>query len=69
MTTLQVHFDVSTHEHSGEMEGRKKVVMRPTQPQIHDEVWSLIQRCCAEDIKSRPTMDEIIKEMESWSFF
>ena len=48
---------------------RTEVVKRPTRAEIHDDVWSLIQHCCAEDPKSRPAMDEIIKEMESWCFF
>jgi len=50
-------------------EDRTEVVEQPTSPEIHDDVWSLIQRCCAEDPKSRPAMDEIVKEMESWNFF
>ena len=66
--TSQIYFDVTISERRGEVEGREKVVKRPNKPEIHDEVWSLIQRCCGEDTKSRPTMDEIIKEMETWSF-
>ena len=45
-----------------------QVVKRPAEPEIRDDVWSLIQRCCAEDPKSRPTIDEVVTEMESWSF-
>ena len=67
--TYQIYFDVPISEDRGEVAGRKQVGKRPTQPEIHDEVWSLIQRCCAEDTKSRPTMDEIVEEMESWVFF
>ena len=50
-------------------EDRTTVVERPTEPEIHDEVWDLIQRCCAEDATNRPSMDEIVEEMKSWSFF
>ena len=50
-------------------EDRDQIVGWPTEPEIHDDVWSLIQRCCGENPKSRPSMDEIVKEMESWSFF
>jgi hypothetical protein len=49
-------------------EDRILVINRPIEPDIHDDVWSLIQRCCAEDPKSRPAMDEIVTEMESWNF-
>ena len=56
-------------ENSEGKEDRTQVVKRLTEPEIHDDVWGLIQRCCAEDSESRPSMDEIVKEMESWSFF
>jgi serine/threonine protein kinase len=36
-------------------------------PEIQDHAWQLIQRCYAEDPDSRPTMDEVVEEMESWS--
>jgi hypothetical protein len=52
-----------------EEEDRTEVVKRPTSPEIHDDVWNLIQRCCAEDPKSRPAMDEVVEEIESWNFF
>ena len=50
-------------------EDRTQVVKRLTEPEVHDNVWSLIQRCCAEDSTTRPIMDEIVEEMESWSLF
>jgi len=53
----------------GGEEDRTEVVKQPTSPEIRDDVWNLIQRCCAEDPKSRPAMDEIVEEMESWNFF
>ncbi|KAM6491143.1 hypothetical protein JOM56_010949 [Amanita muscaria] len=40
--------------------------IRPPEPDIPDNVWQLIQRCCAEDPKERPTMDQVVQEMESW---
>jgi hypothetical protein len=40
--------------------------IRPSEPEIHDNVWQLIRRCCAEDPKERPTMDQVVQEMESW---
>jgi hypothetical protein len=44
---------------------RDTVTMRPLEPEIRDDEWQLIQRCCAEDPKSRPTMDVIVREMEA----
>jgi hypothetical protein len=67
--TSQIYFDEGVYEHDEEVACRKAVAKRPTQPNMRDEIWSLIQHCCAEDTESRPTMDEIIEEMESWSFF
>ncbi|KIL54907.1 hypothetical protein M378DRAFT_173954 [Amanita muscaria Koide BX008] len=43
------------------------VAKRPSKPEIRDDEWQLIQRCCAEEPKSRPTMDEVVREMEAWS--
>ena len=60
---------MDTYEDDVGEEDRTQVEKRLTEPNIHDDVWSLIQRCCAEDAKSRPTMDEIVEEMESWSFY
>ncbi|KIL60163.1 hypothetical protein M378DRAFT_953375 [Amanita muscaria Koide BX008] len=45
---------------------RDPVASRPSEPEILDDEWQLIQRCCAEDPKSRPTMDVIVREMEAW---
>ncbi|KAM6492921.1 Protein kinase-like domain containing protein [Amanita muscaria] len=39
---------------------------RPVKPQIPDNVWQLIQRCCAKDPTKRPTIDQVVQEMESW---
>ncbi|KIL58957.1 hypothetical protein M378DRAFT_285100 [Amanita muscaria Koide BX008] len=44
--------------------GRRVIPKRP--PKIPKNVWQLVQRCCAEDSKSRPTIDEVVKEMEGW---
>ncbi|KIL69069.1 hypothetical protein M378DRAFT_157304 [Amanita muscaria Koide BX008] len=45
---------------------RDTVAKRPLEPEIRDDVWQLIQRCCAEEPKRRPTMDDIVREMEAW---
>ncbi|KIL60165.1 hypothetical protein M378DRAFT_953394 [Amanita muscaria Koide BX008] len=45
---------------------RDAVASRPSEPEILDDEWQLIQRCCASDPKSRPTMDVIVREMEAW---
>jgi hypothetical protein len=42
------------------------VAKRPSKPEIRDDEWQLIQRCCAKEPKSRPTMDEVVLEMEAW---
>ncbi|KIL61220.1 hypothetical protein M378DRAFT_864275 [Amanita muscaria Koide BX008] len=42
------------------------VAKRPSRPEIRDDEWQLIQRCCAREPKSRPTMDDIVREMEAW---
>ncbi|KIL61243.1 hypothetical protein M378DRAFT_864823 [Amanita muscaria Koide BX008] len=42
------------------------VVKRPSRPEIRDDEWQLIQRCCAKDPKNRPTMDKVVREMEAW---
>jgi len=48
-------------------EGRRKfIVNRPPEPEIDGDTWQLIQRCCAENPKDRPTIDEVIEEMQSW---
>ncbi|KAM6501381.1 Protein kinase-like domain containing protein [Amanita muscaria] len=45
---------------------RLVITKRPSVPEIPEYVWQLIQRCCAEDPKSRPTINEVVKEMEGW---
>ncbi|KIL60753.1 hypothetical protein M378DRAFT_167728 [Amanita muscaria Koide BX008] len=42
------------------------VAKRPSKPEIRDDEWQLIQRCCAKEPKSQPTMDEVVREMEAW---
>ncbi|KIL64562.1 hypothetical protein M378DRAFT_163011 [Amanita muscaria Koide BX008] len=42
------------------------VTRRPIWPIIPDNVWQLIQRCCAKDPKERPTMVQVVQEMQSW---
>ncbi|KIL56636.1 hypothetical protein M378DRAFT_172524 [Amanita muscaria Koide BX008] len=34
--------------------------------EIPDNVLQLIQWCCADDPKERPTIDQVVQEMESW---
>jgi len=63
----EIYFGVEM-DPSSKVENRTQVVKRLTEPEIPDDEWDLIQRCCAEDPKSRPAIDEIVKEMESWSF-
>ncbi|KAM6492935.1 Protein kinase-like domain containing protein [Amanita muscaria] len=40
--------------------------VRPSEPEIPDNVWKLIQWCCASDPKKRPTIDQVVHELESW---
>ncbi|KAM6502513.1 hypothetical protein JOM56_002490, partial [Amanita muscaria] len=47
-------------------ERRRIVVRRPSKPEIPEYAWQLIQHCCAEDPRNRPTIDDVVKEMESW---
>ena len=54
---------------AGYLDNGRRIEKRPYRAEIRDDVWSLIQRCCAKDAKSRPTIDEVVEEMESWSFF
>jgi hypothetical protein len=39
---------------------------RPSKPEINDDVWQLIKRCCAKELHSQPTMDDVVREMEVW---
>ncbi|KAM6494653.1 hypothetical protein JOM56_009276 [Amanita muscaria] len=39
---------------------------RPSEPEISEELWHIIQRCHTADPKSRPTIDEVVQEMECW---
>ncbi|KAM6496268.1 Protein kinase-like domain containing protein [Amanita muscaria] len=43
-----------------------KVSERPSEPAIREDAWQLIQRCCADDRTARPSMDQVVQEMESW---
>jgi len=45
---------------------RDTIIKRPSEPEIREDAWQLIQRCCAEDPESRPTINEVVQEMESW---
>ncbi|KAM6493664.1 hypothetical protein JOM56_010025 [Amanita muscaria] len=45
---------------------RDTIVKHPSEPEIREDAWQLIQRCCAEDPESQPTIDEVVQEMESW---
>ncbi|KIL60897.1 hypothetical protein M378DRAFT_903610 [Amanita muscaria Koide BX008] len=39
---------------------------RPPVPEMPKYAWQLIQRCCSEHRKSRPTIDEVVNEMKGW---
>ncbi|KIL59989.1 hypothetical protein M378DRAFT_168620, partial [Amanita muscaria Koide BX008] len=39
---------------------------RPRKPEIPDNVWQLIQWCWVKERKKRPTIDQVVQEMESW---
>ncbi|KAM6496280.1 Protein kinase-like domain containing protein, partial [Amanita muscaria] len=44
-----------------------EVSKRPSEPAIREDAWQLIQRCCADDPTARPSMDQVVQEMESWN--
>ncbi|KIL58980.1 hypothetical protein M378DRAFT_285779 [Amanita muscaria Koide BX008] len=62
----ETYFNVEIKDHDRRKLKRTVIVKRPSKPKIRDDAWQLIQRCCAEDPKSRPTIDEVVQEMESW---
>ncbi|KIL55860.1 hypothetical protein M378DRAFT_560737 [Amanita muscaria Koide BX008] len=43
------------------------ITNRPSVPEMPEFVWQLVQRCCAEDPKRRPPMDEVVQEVERWN--
>jgi hypothetical protein len=47
-------------------EKRRIVAERASKAEIPEFAWRLMQRCCAEDPMNRPTIDEVVKEMETW---
>ena len=57
-TSIQALFDQDDDELDFEI--------RPSEPEIPDNVWELIQWCCAKDPEERPTMYQVVQEMESW---
>ncbi|KIL57998.1 hypothetical protein M378DRAFT_171127 [Amanita muscaria Koide BX008] len=62
----EMYFNVRlSHSDSTKLK-RNTIVKRPSEPEIREDAWQLIQRCCAEDPESRPTIDEVVQEMESW---
>lgn len=58
-TFYELYFDVEYPDHYKDPE-------RPLEPEISEELWQVIQRCCVGDPKGRPTIDEVVQEMESW---
>ncbi|KAM6502764.1 hypothetical protein JOM56_002741 [Amanita muscaria] len=62
-----VYFNIKLRRFDEKIEDRRRdIVERPSSPKIPEYVWQLIQRCCAEDPANRPTIDEVVKEMETW---
>jgi hypothetical protein len=39
---------------------------RPSEPEIDDSTWQLIQRCCAKSSEDCLAIDEVVEEMQSW---
>ncbi|KAM6496427.1 hypothetical protein JOM56_009133 [Amanita muscaria] len=62
----ETYFKVQINDYHRREFKRSVIVERPSKPKIRDDAWQLIQRCCAEDPNSRPTIDEVVQEMESW---
>ncbi|KIL68692.1 hypothetical protein M378DRAFT_8163 [Amanita muscaria Koide BX008] len=60
------YFNMTIDMHTSVEARRGIIVRRPSKPEIPEYVWQLIQRCCAKDPKNRPTIDEVVKEMETW---
>ncbi|KIL54846.1 hypothetical protein M378DRAFT_18491 [Amanita muscaria Koide BX008] len=49
------------------VEARRGIVVRhPSKQEIPEYAWQLMQRCCAEDPRNQPTIEEVVKEMETW---
>ncbi|KAM6492923.1 hypothetical protein JOM56_011057 [Amanita muscaria] len=44
----------------------KIAAIHPSEPEIPDNVWQFMQWCCAKDPKERPTIDQVVQEMEFW---
>ncbi|KAM6491525.1 hypothetical protein JOM56_013094 [Amanita muscaria] len=59
-------FSVKISYHDRLDNNSNAVAKQPSKPEIRDDEWQLIQRCCADEPKSRPTMDEVVREMEAW---
>ncbi|KIL58988.1 hypothetical protein M378DRAFT_286045 [Amanita muscaria Koide BX008] len=62
----ETYFKVQINDYHRREFKRSVIVERPSKPKIRDDAWQLIQRCCVEDPNSRPTIDEVVQEMESW---
>ncbi|KAM6492931.1 hypothetical protein JOM56_011065 [Amanita muscaria] len=52
-TSLASSFRVLFHKKYGKVTFKT----RPSEPEVPDNVWQLMQWCCAEDPKERPTID------------
>ncbi|KIL61213.1 hypothetical protein M378DRAFT_167195 [Amanita muscaria Koide BX008] len=59
-------FDVKISFSGRVQNNSNAIAKRPSKPKIRDDAWQLIQRCCAKDPKRRPTMDDVVREMEAW---
>ncbi|KIL62505.1 hypothetical protein M378DRAFT_761333 [Amanita muscaria Koide BX008] len=63
----KVYFNIKLPLFDEKIEERRRItVERPSSPKIPEYAWQLIQRCCAEDPRNRPTIGEVVKEMETW---
>ncbi|KIL60745.1 hypothetical protein M378DRAFT_167708 [Amanita muscaria Koide BX008] len=62
----QMCFDVKISFRDRLRSNSNAVAKRSSKPEIRDDEWQLIQRCCAEEPESRPTIDEVVREMEAW---
>jgi serine/threonine protein kinase len=65
--TSKTLYDIDL-SHSVRTQSTRLILDRPSEPEINENTWQLIQRCCAENPKDRPTINEVVEEVQSWEY-